>query len=297
MEAWQQCLADIDASEMLVQSGYLLVWESASKLDDARGHADWLQEQGIETELVQGARLAMLEPELAPQLSHALYFPDACQISDPFQLCQRLAAAFQARGGRFIQQPVERLEPDQHSVTVHSNIDAFCFDQAVVCAGAWSTELLQGLGVKVPLEAERGYHLTYATESVQLNHTIGSAERRMVMSALGSGIRVVGMTEFGGLTLAPLARGFRALQHHAQGLFPALAGPDVTAKQWMGPRPTLPDSLPVIDRHPQYPSLLFTFGHQHLGLTQAAVSAQLVVSLMRHKPPAIDTQPFRVDRF
>lgn len=295
--AWQQCLADIGASDMLVPSGYLLVWESETRLDEARHHADWLREQGIETELVQGERLAQLEPELAPALSHALYFDQACQVSDPWHLCQRLSAVFQARGGHFIQQPVERLEPGDNSVTVHSKGETFCFDQAVVCAGAWSGQLLAELGIKVPLEAERGYHLTYAADAVQLNHTIGSAERRMVMSALGSGIRVVGMTEFGGLTLAPLARGFKALQHHAQGLFPALAGPDVTASQWMGHRPTLPDSLPVIDRHPQYPGLFFTFGHQHLGLTQAAISAELVVSLMRQQTPKMETGAFRADRF
>lgn len=293
--AWQRSLSDIDATEMLVQSGYLLVWESSARLKDAQQHADWLAEQGIETELVQGARLAELEPELAPKLSHALYFPHAWRVSDPFQLCQRLAAAFQAQGGVIRQQTVASILPAGQGVQLRCADAEYDFDRAIICAGAWSRQFLPDL--PVPLEGERGYHLTWPTDAVQLNHPIGSAERRMVMSPLDSGVRVVGMTEFGGLSLAPLKRSYAALRHHAQQLFPALQNVSQLEQPWMGHRPTLPDSLPVIDRHPVHPQLLFAFGNQHLGLTQAAITAELVVQLMLEHSAAVDITPFRVDRF
>lgn len=297
LPAWQRCLADIGASEQLCNSGYLLVWESAQRLEDAKAHARYLQQWGIRTELVDATRLAQLEPTLAGTVSHALYFPDACQVREPYQLCRMLFAAFEARGGCFVQQTVESLTADAQQVRLKTADTALRFDQAVICTGAWSKKLLQGTGIKVPLEAERGYHISMDSLAVSLNRPIGSAERRFVISPLDSGLRAVGFTELGGLQLKPIARRFKTLRRHSQALVPALADPALNCREWMGHRPTLPDSLPVIDRHPQHDRLLFAFGNQHLGLTQAAISAELVVSLMTGETPTIDPQPYRIDRF
>ncbi|UTW13550.1 NAD(P)/FAD-dependent oxidoreductase [Marinobacterium rhizophilum] len=295
--AWQRCLDDIGAGGQLCRSGYLLVWESASGLEDARRHAESLQRYGMPTELVQGARLAELEPALAGRVNHALYFPEACQVREPYRLCQLLFAAFQARGGSFLQQEVAALRPESHGVVLETGAGCLDFDRAIVCTGAWGKRLLQGVGVRVPLQAERGYHLSFAAASTCLRRPIGSAERRFVMSPLDSGLRAVGFTELGGLKLKPVRRRYASLRRHSQALLPGLSDPAVEVREWMGHRPTLPDSLPVIDRHPQHERLLFAFGNQHLGLTQAAISAELVVSLMQGTPPPIDPAPYRVTRF
>ena len=295
--AWERCLKDIGATEQLVRSGHLLVWESSAKLAAAKQHADYLSQWGIVTELVQGERLAQLEPDLAASLSHALFFPAACRVREPYALCQQLLTALQARGGVFVRQQVDKLIPAAMGVFIQTATTTHAFDYAVVCTGAWSKALLAGVGLPVPLEAERGYHLTIDTNVVQLNHPVSSAERRFVMSPLDSGLRVVGMTELGGLTLKPFKARFASLHHHSRALLPKLNDPTLEASEWMGHRPTLPDSLPVIDRHPDYPRLLFAFGNQHLGLTQAAISAELVVDLMMGKAPSINTAPFKVDRF
>ncbi|MFC6673796.1 NAD(P)/FAD-dependent oxidoreductase [Marinobacterium aestuariivivens] len=295
--AWQRCLEDIGAGEQLCRSGYLLVWESPDRLDDARLHADYLRQWDIPAELVQGARLAELEPALVATVSHALYFPEACQVREPYQLCQALFAAFEARGGVYLQQSVRALRPGEDGMALDTDAGALRFDRAVICAGAWSKALLQSVGLEVPLEAERGYHLSFAAGANTLQHPIGSAERRFVMSPLQSGLRAVGFTELGGLTLKPFRRRYETLRRHSEALLPELAGPAVETTEWMGHRPTLPDSLPVIDRHPQHDRLLFAFGNQHLGLTQAAISAELVVSLMAGRQPRLDPKPYRVSRF
>lgn len=295
--AWRRCLEDIGEQEQLVQSGYLLVWESADKLEDAKKHAVYMEENGIKTELVQGERLAQLEPELAESLSHALFFPEACRVREPYLLCKILLSAFQARKGAFLQQSVTSLQPEDKDILVQTETGSLKFDYAIICAGAWSKQLLKSTGLDVPLEAERGYHLSINAEHIKLNHPIGSAERRFVMSPLDSGLRVVGMTELGGLKLKPFKQRFESLQYHSCKLLPRLNNPTLQVSKWMGHRPTLPDSLPVIDRHPQYSQLLFSFGNQHLGLTQAAISAELVVGLMTGYLPEINYKPFRVDRF
>ncbi|MGP1390489.1 MAG: NAD(P)/FAD-dependent oxidoreductase [Vibrio diabolicus] len=298
--AWQRCLADIGAEEYLVPSGYLLVWESENKLDEAKTHAAYLAQWDIESVLLQGAQLREKEPELAETVSHALFFPNACRVKDPYLLSKQLFAVFQARGGCFEQTEVSEILPQENAVGVVTATSQNRFEHVVLCTGAWGKPLLEQTGISVPLEAERGYHLTIETadmETPPLHHPIGSAERKFVMSPLASGLRVVGITEIGGLRLPEFTRRFNVLRHHSRQLLPRLNNPALKVSEWMGHRPTLADSLPVIDQHPRHPRLLFAFGNQHLGLTQAAVSAELVISLLRQVEPEFDVKPYRVDRF
>ncbi|MFH4482129.1 NAD(P)/FAD-dependent oxidoreductase [Vibrio diabolicus] len=298
--AWQRCLADIGAEEYLVPSGYLLVWESENKLDEAKTHAAYLAQWDIESVLLQGAQLREKEPELAETVSHALFFPNACRVKDPYLLSKQLFAVFQARGGCFEQTEVSEILPQENAVGVVTATSQSRFEHVVLCTGAWGKPLLEQTGISVPLEAERGYHLTIETadmETPPLQHPIGSAERKFVMSPLASGLRVVGITEIGGLRLPEFARRFNVLRHHSRQLLPRLNNPALKVSEWMGHRPTLADSLPVIDQHPRHSRLLFAFGNQHLGLTQAAISAELVISLLRQVEPEFDMKPYRVNRF
>ncbi|MBV7260889.1 FAD-binding oxidoreductase [Photobacterium sp. WH77] len=297
--AWQRCLADIGAKEYLVPSGYLLVWESETKLEEAKEHAAYLAQWGIENVLLQGAQLREKEPELAASVSHALFFPNACRVNDPYLLSKHLFAVFEERGGCFEQTEVKNITPQGDFVEVVTRQPSR-FEHVVLCTGAWGKPLLEQTGIFVPLEAERGYHLTIDTTEIEpklLNHPIGSAERKFVMSPLESGLRVVGITEIGGLRLPAFTHRFNVLRHHSRQLLPVLNNPALQVSEWMGHRPTLSDSLPVIDRHPRHPQLLFAFGNQHLGLTQAAISAELVISLLRKTEPEFDVTPYRVDRF
>lgn len=307
IDAWQRCLDDIGASEQIVKSGYLLVWESSTKLDEALKQQCWLNENGIATELVKGERLAELEPALKETVSHALYFPEACRVREPYELCKLLFSAFMARGGTFIQEEVEQITPgagkpsiktgSQIEIKTETEMTPYSFEKVIICAGAWSKKLLEGVGLHVPLEAERGYHLTVPEAGAMLNHSVGSAERKFVMGPLDSGLRVVGITQLGGLKLGPFNHCFNILRHNSYKLLPELNNPSLNVIEWMGHRPTLPDSLPVIDRHPQHTQLLFAFGNQHLGLTQAALTAELVIQLMQNNPTKIDLSPYRVNRF
>nr|WP_320135382.1 FAD-dependent oxidoreductase [uncultured Amphritea sp.] len=296
IDAWLRSLDDIGAREQIIKSGYLLVWESP-RLAAAQRHQAWLADNDIQTELVQGERLAELEPSLSHRVHHALYFPNAYRVKEPYELCQRLLTAFTERGGQFIQQGVTGLIPAAHEITVNTANDDYRYDYTILCAGVWSRKLLNSVGIDLPLEAERGYHLTFPTAGAMLRHHIGSAERKFVMGPLASGLRVVGMTELGGLTLPPCKRRFDVLRHHSQQLVPELNTAVLEASEWMGHRPTLPDSLPVIDQHPDYSRLCFAFGNQHLGVTQAAITAELVLQLMQKRATSIDITPFGVDRF
>lgn len=295
--AWKRTLSDVDGEDHLLQSGYLLVWESAQGRQAAIEHSQYLQRWGIESTLIEADQIAELEPALSTAVSHALFFPNAHQVRDPYLLCQHLFKSFEARGGRFVQQPIDGLKADTRLITLAGPKETLTCDKAIICAGAWSRTLMNMTGLDVPLEAERGYHLTMHSDDIKLNRPVGSAERHFVMSPLASGLRAVGFTEIGGLQAAPVKRRFQTLLRNSRALIPALSRQSVEKSEWMGHRPTLPDSLPVISRHPAHANLLFAFGNQHLGLTQAAITAEMVVDLMCDVTPAIDPQPYRVDRF
>ncbi|MBB3231748.1 NAD(P)/FAD-dependent oxidoreductase [Halomonas stenophila] len=295
--AWRRCLADIGAEEELLPSGYLLVWQSGRGRAAAKAKMAHLERWGQEVEWLEAAALRKREPGLTGTLSHGLYFPGAHQVRDPHALVRRLAAAFEARGGELCRMRVNRLEPRGEGVRLHTDAGALDADRAVVAAGAWSHQLAAGLGLSIPLETERGYHLTLPQRGQALRQPVGSAERRFVMTPMRCGLRVVGFTELGGLWLSPVKRRYASLRHHAEALLRDPAGLDEGAEEWMGFRPTLPDSLPVIDTHPDYPVVHFAFGHQHLGLTQAAITAELLAARMAGEAPALDLSPYRVTRF
>jgi D-amino-acid dehydrogenase len=167
--------------------------------------------------------------------------------------------------------------------------------QAVVAAGAWSKSLTEPLGDRIPLETERGYNTTLPAGSFDLRRQLTFGGHGFVISKLATGIRVGGAVELGGLELPPnYARADAMLQKAAR----FLAGLRTEGgTQWMGFRPSLPDSLPVIGASSANPDIVYAFGHGHLGLTQSAATGRLVQQLLDRQPPAIDLSPFRPQRF
>lgn len=165
----------------------------------------------------------------------------------------------------------------------------------VISAGAWSAALARQLGHDLPLDTERGYHVTFASPGSQLQLPVASLERHTFMTPMSCGLRISGFVEFGGLQLPPRAEKFARLDEHLRCLLPGMTAS--TGSEWMGHRPSLPDHLPVISRSKRYSRALLAFGHQHLGLTLAGITAELVAALTFDRIPAVDLTPFDAARF
>jgi D-amino-acid dehydrogenase len=165
----------------------------------------------------------------------------------------------------------------------------------VVAAGAWSHHLSSRLGDRVPLETERGYHTTLPNPGVTLNNMITSGDGHFVITPMTMGLRVGGTVELGGLKAPPNYERARKLVGVAARYLPGLntAG----GSEWMGHRPSLPDSLPVIGPSPRHRNVYYAFGHGHLGLTEAATTGRIIAQLMTGEAPGLDVSPFRVNRF
>jgi D-amino-acid dehydrogenase len=166
-------------------------------------------------------------------------------------------------------------------------------DRLVLAAGAGAGELAARLGAHAPLTRERGYHAMLAPEALALELPVTFAERGFVATPMSGGIRLAGTVELGA-GKAPDWRRAAILLDHVRALF----GREFEAtSRWFGDRPTLPDYLPMIGPAPRAGNAVLALGHQHLGLTLAAVTARLVAALVAGAPPMLDLAPFRTDRF
>jgi D-amino-acid dehydrogenase len=166
---------------------------------------------------------------------------------------------------------------------------------AVIAAGAWSRRLTDRLGDRVPLETERGYNTTLPLGAFDVRRQIIFGGHGFVITPLVNGLRVGGAVELGGLDLPPNFKRSEAMLAKAMKFLPGLKPEG--GQQWMGFRPSLPDSLPVVGPSRASPRIVYAFGNGHLGLTQSAGTGRLVRDLVCGETPSIDVSPFRPGRF
>jgi D-amino-acid dehydrogenase len=211
-------------------------------------------------------------------------------VTDPKAYTRALAAQFLARGGELVQQEALALRPDGVQTSA-----GLLKGRVVLAAGAWSHHLARGLGLRIPLETERGYNTTLPTDAFDLRTQLTFSGHGFVISALDCGVRVGGAVELGGLELPPNMRRAEAMLQKARAFLPGLRTEGGT--QWMGFRPSLPDSLPAIGPVPGHPGVICAFGHGHLGLTQSTATAEIVADLLTGRAPPLDLRPFAPERF
>jgi D-amino-acid dehydrogenase len=289
-------IASAGLEEMIRRDGVLELYESEDELrktarDDAAKSAE-----GIEFRHVRGAELAELQPGLSPRITCATFIPKWQTVSDPYDYAVALGKAAMARGASFRRGEVAELRPDEAGVTVvFSDGSSLRARQVVVAGGAWSKRLTAPLGDAVPLETERGYNTTLDGYSFDLRRQLVFGGHGFVVTPLASGIRIGGAVELGGLSLPPNFKRADAMLTKAAAFMPGL----VTSggKQWMGFRPSLPDSLPAIGFSRRSRNIVYAFGHGHLGLTQSAATGKLVAELATGAAPSLDLTPFSPQRF
>jgi len=294
LASWQNLLQRCQLSQQIQHQGALLVSESKN-LTPLKQQYNAYRAAGIDVRWCNSGQLHQLEPLLSPSLSGAIDFTEVAHSTDPLALCQQLYQHFCHAGGRYHRTDVHQVIPGkQQQRLICSDKDIYS-EQIIIAAGAHSATLTRQLGWQVPLEAECGYHLML--QQVALSRPVSSLERKCIMTPMQHGLRLAGTAEFAGLKAKPDYRRARALQQHANKLLRRLTAPVNTDSVWAGNRPSLPDSLPVMGQCPKHQGIFYNFGHQHLGLTQAAFSAELLTSCVLKQTPVLNLTPFRINRF
>lgn len=289
-------LAATGTLPMLRKEGNLQVYESEAEFRAALPGWQARADHGIEFQHMSPAEMADLQPGLSPRFIRGTFTPGWYSIADPKLYTLALAERFRAQGGEIARAEATALTPDDQGVTLAlAGGETRRAGHVVVAAGAHSHLLARGLGDRIPLETERGYNTTLPEDAFDLRTQITFGGHGFVITRLSTGIRVGGAVELGGLTLPPNFRRSEAMLKKAQAFLPGLK--PTGGVQWMGFRPSLPDSLPAIGAARATPRVTYAFGHGHLGLTQSAGTARLVADLVAGAAPAIDLTPFSPQRF
>lgn len=239
--------------------------------------------------------MADLQPGLSPRFTHGTFTPEWYSISDPKLYTLKLAERFRAEGGQIERAEILALQPTDKAVVLQATDRTFQVRQVVLAAGAFSHRIARSVGDRIPLETERGYNTTLPADAFDLRLQITFGGHGFVVTRLSTGIRVGGAVELGGLSLPPNFRRSEAMLRKAKEFLPALETSG--GVQWMGFRPSLPDSLPAIGHSSASRRVIYGFGHGHLGLTQSPATARLVADMVTGAPPAIDLSPFSPQRF
>ncbi|MEX2453627.1 MAG: FAD-binding oxidoreductase [Rhodospirillaceae bacterium] len=295
--AWQSMIESAGAADLWRQTGELHVFLQKESWLAARPAHELRRRRGSAMEDLTVDELRQLEPALSRDLYAGVFTPTANSITHPYHLSQRLAEQLRREGGEIVRENVQRIENgrDGKPPVLVTDAGQRRTDALVVSAGAFSKPFARATGVRLPLDTERGYHLWLPDPGVEMRRPIIAGDHKFGIVPMTGGLRLAGTAEFAGLRLPPYWRRADILGELAARFVPGLnfAG----AERWMGYRPSMPDSLPVIGRAPGADEVYFAFGHGHLGLTMAAVTGSLVADLAAGRTPPVDLSPFRPDRF
>ncbi|HHX8324212.1 TPA: NAD(P)/FAD-dependent oxidoreductase [Vibrio alginolyticus] len=292
--SWRGVLDSIGKAHLIKMNGSLLTFENEKLFQNYQSTLNSLAKNGVAYQVWTQEAIRELIPDLSHKVRVGVFFPDTGHTLDPYQLCVELSEAFEVLGGKVLQNGVSALAKNGE-VLVESQ--TYSFDRIIVAAGVHSKPLIRQLtGVKVPIQAERGYHLMVDDKHDVLPFPISSADRKFIMTPMSGGLRLAGTVEYADVESPPNMKRSEMLFKLGDEMFESGLHPLKQGEKWMGNRPSTVDSLPVIDSIWDG-NVLLAFGHQHLGLTQAAITADLLLELIEGKPTSIDLSPFSLQRF
>ena len=296
IEKWRSLAQWAGVPELIRQDGYAFAYESEAGYRGDQLGRDLRTARGVRIDVLSGGEVREFDPALSPAITHLVVMPEQGHVPNPLRLSRALAERLRMGGARFVAQAARDFELSSgrvsRVVTDGGSVEA---DAIVIAAGAHSAALSSRLGSRVPLETERGYHVMMKMPSVTPRVPVCSGEGKFFMTPMEGGLRVAGTVEFAGLDALPDFERAERLLPAAKRLLPGLDHGEVD--RWMGHRPSLPDSLPVVGRSARAANAFFAFGHGHVGLTAAAPTADIVASLVAGETPYMDVTPFAADRF
>jgi glycine/D-amino acid oxidase-like deaminating enzyme len=296
IEKHLEILAEVGAADVVRRTGQLYLYPDEAWLAKDAGSWQLRKEHGLRIDRLDRDGVLALEPEVGPDYAIGMFTPDQGMSANPYRQVTAIAADFARHGGRIVRDRVVAIDVENECVrAVRGERDAYACGHAVVCAGAWSTQLLRALGYALPLESQRGYHVTIASPGISISRPVVAADRKVFLTPMEEGLRAAGTVELGGLSRAPNRKRAEYLVRDMARVFPRAQIPDDWSF-WMGHRPCFPDSLPVMGPS-RHRGLWFNFGHGHLGLTMSAPSGDILARAICGEPSNIDLAPFSFARF
>ena len=288
-------LAGTGHEGLLVDSLYVQAFRDGSKATLDALDYQIRAEKGADMEVVGQNRLAEIEPALAPEFKAAVLIKNAGRVRSPGQVGAVLAEKARQMGAQFLRDEIKQISRIGTRWTIKGLTKDYHAERIVICLGAWSSQLLQGIKLNIPLMSERGYHVEFKSPGISLNNSVMDVDAKFIASSMENGLRVAGHAEFAPPDAPPSKQREQILKRLAKSTFPSLNLEDTSF--WVGQRPSFPDSKPMIDAPDEYPGLYLNFGHSHFGLMMSPASGELTAQLITGDQPNFDMSEFSAHRF
>ncbi len=295
-ENYAKLAAEAGAPELVRLHPVLQVYETEAEFEKTDRDLQFRATYGIKYDRLDRAALHDLEPDLSDRFPFGHALLGGGTAANPGRLVKVLAEEFRKRGGTLFKGEVRRLRQlEGGGVMVETDAGDVRAERLVIAAGAFSHRLSRDLGDRFPLGTERGYHAVFADPGVRVSHAVGWKARAFFATPMEVGLRCAGTVELAGHDAAPDFKRAEIIARHAKTMFPGIKG-EMTSK-WMGFRPTLPDSMPVIGPSDRVPGVYYAFGHQHVGLICGPATGRVIADLVQGRVPNFDISAFRAGRF
>ncbi len=288
-------IAEAQSEDLIVSNDCLYVWSSRAGYESAREGNAMRASQGVNFDELTSDDVRQLEPNLQQPIHKGLLFKGARHISSPLELVTRMQKRFEALGGSYLAQGVEECKADDSGVTAYLNDGTQIRSrQLALTAGARSRQIKGTGATSLPLGTERGYHVLYRNHGSRLSRPVGWAEAGFYATPMADGLRIAGTVEINAIDAAFNKKCTDYLQVKSHDMFGDIGSPDDT---WLGHRPTMPDSLPVIGYSKNSKRIIYAFGHQHIGLTLGGITGKIVTDLAQGREPSCNINDFSPERF
>lgn len=295
-ECYEPLVRNAKAADLIRREGCLYVYDSEEEFRASRQADNMRRKLGAVLEDLSEGDIRRMEPALAPGFKWGTYAPENAFTVNPHRLTRAIAGQVVADGGRLVRTEARGIELRRGGgVVVRTAADDLAADAVVVAAGAWSHRLAASVGDRIPLETQRGYHVTLANHGVPASRMVNWVRRRVFATPMEMGMRFAGTVEIAGLAAEPNWARADVLLDLAKRMYPDIDASAVS--RWMGHRPCLPDSVPVIGPSPRAPGVFYAFGHGHVGMCGAPGTGRIIAELVSGDKPQLDIAPFRADRF
>jgi len=291
--SYDEIFTDVKVSEYIKNEEALYLYQNETEFLKAKTTNELRQKNGVRIKTLSKNKILDLEPSLAPVFFNGQIFIGSRHTTNPSMISKRIFETFINNGGEFIQSHVDDLIVEDGCVNVNLNNNNHKFEKVIICAGAWSNNLSKKIGESFPLDTERGYHVMFNNHGL-INRPVGWSQSGFYLVQLEEGLRAAGTVEIAGLSKPENKKRIQMIESQARRLLPQL---NEVKSTWLGFRPTLPDSLPVIGPSKRNKNIIYAFGHQHIGWTLGAVTGKIINSICNDRVPNINIEPFSPSRF
>ena len=292
--SYDEIFKDVNVKEFISHEENLYLFDTKKSFENYEYANIIRKNNNIKVRNLNKDEVKELEPNIADVYYSGQVFTGSRHTTNPLAISNKIFDKFIELGGVYINQNVKNLIQNENNIELLMEDKKIKFDKIIICAGAWSNQIANMLGDKFPLDTERGYHILFETNEKLINRPVAWSESGFYLIQIHNGVRAAGTVEIAGLNKLPNKKRLNMIERQSRKVLPQLGKVKST---WMGRRPTLPDSLPIIGNSQKNNNIIYAFGHQHVGWTLGAVTGKIIDSLSRDQIPNIDISAYSPSRF